>query len=377
MKHFHRLLLTVFSLLLLTQVSGFAQDAEEYKPLVYHDATSTGIGAGKHIVFLAGDHEYRSEETLPAMARILAKHHGFKCTVLFNVNAKGHIEPGNNNMPGMEALDSADLAVVFLRFQNFPEKDMQHFVDYIDRGGPVVGLRTATHAFRIPKGKKFSSYDFKYEGKDFKLGFGRQILGETWAGHYGQNHKMSTRHIVLDDAKDHPVMRGVENPWAQCGGYWTEPMANSVVLTHSQPLTTMEKDADPAKDKKPCPGAWVRTYKSKSGTEGRVFATTSGASEDILDDDFRRMMINACVWAIGLEDKITADTDVSLVGPYNPVTYNFGGYRRGVKPQDMAGWDTPIMNPANKVQPRVKKKRSKNQKKLPLKQKLPLKKQGS
>ena len=170
MKHFHRLLLTVFSLLLLTQVSGFAQDAVEYKPLVYHDATSTGIGAGKHIVFLAGDHEYRSEETLPAMARILAKHHGFKCTVLFNVNAKGHIEPGNNNMPGMEALDSADLAVVFLRFQNFPEKDMQHFADYIDGGWTGRWFANRNARFQNSKREKVLQLRFQIRRQRFQTG---------------------------------------------------------------------------------------------------------------------------------------------------------------------------------------------------------------
>ncbi|HAV65474.1 MAG TPA: hypothetical protein DCY13_24260, partial [Verrucomicrobiales bacterium] len=96
-------------------------------------------GKGRHIVFLAGDHEYRSEETLPALARLLAKHHGFKCTVLFTVDpATGEIVPGNSNMPGIETLDSADLAVVYLRFQAFPPEQMRHFIAYLDRGGPVV-----------------------------------------------------------------------------------------------------------------------------------------------------------------------------------------------------------------------------------------------
>ena len=115
-------------------------------PLVYEG--TEGPGKGKHIVFLAGDHEYRSEESLPELARILAKHHGFKCTVLFNIDPEtGEIVAGNSNMPGLETLKTADLAVVFLRFQNFPKEQMQHFVDYLKRGGPVVGMRTATHAF--------------------------------------------------------------------------------------------------------------------------------------------------------------------------------------------------------------------------------------
>ena len=331
-----------------------AQDEKQYEPLVYHDADSKGIGAGKHIVFLAGDHEYRSEETQPAIARLMARHHGFKCTVLFNVDSEGYIEPGNNNMPGLEVLKTADLAVVFLRFQDFPDEQMQHFVDYLDRGGPVVGLRTSTHAFQIKKNKTFARFDTKYEGKEFEKGFGRQILGETWVSHYGKNHIMSTRHIILDTAKEHPIMRGVTNPWAQSGGYWVDPMPDSVVLTHSQPLESMDKDADPAEGKKPCPGVWTRTYKSKSGTEGRVFTTTSGCSEDILDDDFRRMVVNGCLWAAGMEEKISADAEMSLVGPYHPTTFSNLGYRLDVKPHDMAGWDTPIMNPENPSQPAVK-----------------------
>ena len=91
-----------------------------------------GPGAGKHIVFLAGDHEYRSEESLPALARILARHYGFKCSVFFTTDPKtGFIEPGSSNISGLEALRTADLMVVFLRFQDFPDAEMQHVVDYL------------------------------------------------------------------------------------------------------------------------------------------------------------------------------------------------------------------------------------------------------
>jgi hypothetical protein len=88
-----------------------------------------GPGAGKHIVWLAGDHEYRGEESLPALARIMAKHYGFKCSVFFTTNpATGFIEPGSSNLSGLEALKTADLLVVFLRFQDFPDAEMQHIV---------------------------------------------------------------------------------------------------------------------------------------------------------------------------------------------------------------------------------------------------------
>ncbi|MDP6442738.1 MAG: hypothetical protein QF805_03005, partial [Pirellulaceae bacterium] len=161
------------------------------EPLTYQG--EAGAGAGKHIVFIASDHEYRSEETLPALARILAKHHGFKCTVLFGVDDKGVIRPGHNNVPGLEALESADLMVIFTRFQNWPDDQMTHFENYLRRGGPIVGLRTATHGFKIPNNSKFAKYSNGYGGKEYKDGFGRQVLGEKWAGHYGGNHRSSTR----------------------------------------------------------------------------------------------------------------------------------------------------------------------------------------
>ncbi|HAT19407.1 MAG TPA: hypothetical protein DCS85_04555, partial [Verrucomicrobiales bacterium] len=160
-------------------------------PLVYEG--SRGAGKSKHLVFIASDHEYKSEETLPALARILARHHGFKCTVLFGVNDKGEIVPGHSNVPGLEALKSADLMVVFTRFQNWPDEQMQHFVDYLNRGGPIVGLRTATHGFQIPGNSKWAKYGNGYGGEEYKGGWGRQVLGEKWAGHYGGNHRQSTR----------------------------------------------------------------------------------------------------------------------------------------------------------------------------------------
>ena len=99
---------------------------------------SQGPGQGKHIVLLAGDEEYRSEEGLPMLAKILAMRHGFKCTVLFPINpADGTIDPLTlTNMPGLAALDSADLCVMGLRFRELPDQQMKHFVDYLNAGKP-------------------------------------------------------------------------------------------------------------------------------------------------------------------------------------------------------------------------------------------------
>ena len=332
------------------------------KPLVYEG--TEGPGKGKSIVFLAGDHEYRGEQTCPMLARILAKRYGFKCTVLFSIDKEsGDIVPGSSFMPGTEALKDADLAVFFLRFQNFPADQFQPIADYLDRAGPMVGLRTSTHAFQVPKNSKFARFDHKFNGEGYKGGFGRQVLGETWVSHYGRNHVMSTRLDIVDSKRNHPILRGVKNPWTQSGGYWTDPMPDSEVLAMTQPLSTMEKTSTPAADKKPCPNAWTRMYEGKNGTKGRVFTTTSGASEDILDDDFRRMLVNSCFWAIGMEDKINPDSNVAMVGDYNPSTFQMNSnYYVGVKPLDLAGWDAPIMprDKPLKVRAPRKKKQNKN-----------------
>ncbi len=303
-----------------------------------------GPGTGKHIVLIAGDHEYRSEEILPAMGRILARHLGFECSVFFTLDDEGFIEPGSSNITGLEALETADLLIVGLRFQDFPADEMQHIVNYIDRGGPVLGIRTSTHAFRIEDGR-FARYSWDYAGDDYVNGFGRQILGETWVGHYGTNHEQSSRILPREDQAGHPILRGVHDMHVQSGGYKADPMPGSVVLAVGQVLNGMGPDDPPDPEKTLMPVAWTRTYEAANGEHARVFTTTHGASEDFLNAGFRRMLVNAALWTVGLEDSIRADNDVSLVGPYNPVMFSFDGYRRSVRPADMAGWDTPIMSP--------------------------------
>jgi len=320
-----------------------AADFAVAAPLVFEG--SEGPGKGKHLVFLAGDHEYRSEESLPELARILAKRHGFKCTVLFNIDpSTGEITAGNSNMPGLEALDSADLAVVFLRFQNFPPEQMKHFDDYLNRGGPVVGLRTATHAFKMKAGDPFLKHSYDYKGKDFELGFGHQVLGQTWVGHYGGNHRQSTRITIVDDKKTHPILRGVKDVWVQAGGYVGKPI-DGEILTTAQPLNGMTPDSPPDATKPPMASEWTRTYKSASGKTGRVFTSLYGTSEDILNDGYRRLLVNGCFWALGIEDSIKPDADIAFVGPFKPNTFNGGGYARGIKPEMYAGFESPI--PAN------------------------------
>lgn len=333
-----RIMKRILTILALT----FTTLAANAAPLVYEG--TEGAGKGKHIVFIASDHEYKSEESLPALARILAKHHGFKCTVLFGVDPKtGDISPGTSNIPGTEALKTADLMFIFTRFQDLPAEQMQPIVDYLKRGGPVMGLRTATHGFKIPKESPFAKYDFQYKGDDYTGGFGRQILGETWVGHYGPNHKSSTRLDIVSDKASHVILTGVKNMWAEIGAYNAYPIEGSEVLAMAQPLTGMTPDSPVDETKKPMPGAWVRTYKSESGKEGRVFASTYGASGDLVNEGFRRMLINATFWAVGLEGAIKPNANISFVGPIRPTWMGVNKRSAHIKPEALAGWDSPIL----------------------------------
>src|SRR5208282_1966152 len=180
---------------------GRVQGADPWLILNGYD----GPGKGKQIVLISGDEEYRSEEGLPQLAKILAKHHGFKCTVLFAIDRKdGTINPNETtNIPGLGALKTADLMIILTRFRDLPDEQMKYVVDYLDSGRPVIGLRTATHAFNLKGSKTYARYS--YNSKEWDGGFGRQILGETWIAHHGNHGKQSTRGILVKEEANHPI----------------------------------------------------------------------------------------------------------------------------------------------------------------------------
>ena len=357
-------ILTIAAAIISIFVSALPADAN---PVIYE--ANPDIAKGKHLVLIGDDHEYRSEETIPALARILAKHHGFKCTVLFGIDAEtGTIVPGHSDIPGMEALDSADGVVIFGRFLALPDEQMKHFDDYLQRGGPIVGLRTSTHAFRYPadSDSKYARHDWVYKGDDYKLGFGYQILGQSWVGHYGKNHQQSTRIEIIPEKADNPILKGVSDIWVQAGGYNAEPQDDWNILTMAQPLMSMEQNGEPDPEKPPMASEWTRTYKSGAdGKEGRAFTSLYGASEDLLNDGYRRMIINGVYWSLGLEDQIVADSPIDFVGPYKPNTFGYG-FAAGIKPSAYEGFTSPIPahntiteKPKEKAKPKANKEKAK------------------
>ena len=308
----------------------------------------------KHLVLIASDHEYRAEETIPALARILSVHHGFDCTVLFGTDQNGEIQAGISNIPGLEALKKADGMVIFTRFLALPPEQMKHLDDYFNRAGPVLGLRTSTHGFNYKNDKDpYYKYHFRYTGKDYEGGFGHQVLGQTWVGHYGKNHTQSTRISIIPKQKENPILRGVKNIHVQAGGYNAEAQKDWNILTMAQPLMTMKADGAPDKTKPPMASEWTRHYKGKNGKKGRVFTSLYGASEDLLNPGYRRMIINGVYWTLGLENRIKSNSKIDFVGPYNPSTFKNKGEVKGIKPSMYAKLDSPI--PA---QPKAEKKQA-------------------
>jgi type 1 glutamine amidotransferase len=301
-----------------------------------------GLGNGKHIVLVSGDEEYRSEEALPQLGKILAKHHGFKCTVLFAIDPKtGEINPNvTNNIPGLEQLKSADLMIIATRFRNLPEEQMKHIVDYVDAGKPIVGMRTATHAFNGMKGQ-YAKYNNGSNEKGYEGGFGRQILGERWVSHHGGHNTQSTRGILNKAEAKHPILRGIKDGdiWGPTDVYGASPLPPSTVLVFGQVLVGMKADDAPLAGKKNdpmMPVAWTRSYDSATGKVARVFTTTMGAAEDLTSEGTRRMLVNAAYWALGMDEQIPGLTKVDLVGEFQPRHFSFGGYKKGVRPAQLS-----------------------------------------
>ncbi|MEM9160795.1 MAG: hypothetical protein AAGB46_17230 [Verrucomicrobiota bacterium] len=306
-----------------------------------------GEGLGKKIVLISGDEEYRSEELMPQLGKMLANSHGFECRVLFaqNPEVPGQINPNYlENIPGLEALEEADLMIIATRFRNLPDEQMKMIEDYLLSGRPVVGYRTATHAFKIPEDRAFAHWSFNYKGEktDWEGGFGRLVLGTTWIAHHGWHKKESTRGIVV---KGSPLGNGIGEGeiWSTTDVYGTPyPLpGDSQAIALGQVLDGMEPDDEPIgagpyekaprygqnnpkfhKNAPMMPIAWTKSYQIPGGEKGRVFVSTLGASLDLKESGVRTLFGNGIFWALGLEIP-AGGAQMEIVGDFNPTMFSF------------------------------------------------------
>jgi type 1 glutamine amidotransferase len=253
----------------------------------------------------------------------------------------GTIDPVNQkNLPGLENLQSADLMIIATRFRELPDDQMKYVDEYVNAGKPIIGLRTATHAFKYEAGNdsRYKKYDFR--SKEWPGGFGQQVLGDTWINHHGHHKFESTRGVVNESEKDNPILRGVKDVWGPTDVYGIKNLPDSAtILLNGQVLEGMEPGDKPLagpKNDPMMPLAWTKTFTGSSGKPARIFCTTMGASVDLACADLRRLLVNAAYWAVGLEDKIPEKANVDIVGTYEPTFYGFGQFKPGLKPADYA-----------------------------------------
>ncbi|MDQ6631395.1 MAG: ThuA domain-containing protein [Verrucomicrobiota bacterium] len=239
------------------------------------------------LVFITGDHEYSSERTMPLLAKELEKNYGMQTTVLYAAKSDGQRdEQFEENIPGLEALEKADLAIFFLRWRLLPEKQVEQIKKYLDSGKPVVGFRTTSHSFHYPKGSPLERWN----------AFGEFTFGTPpgWgaAGHTHYGHHSSTDVSVIPAAANHPILHGVDENFHVRS--WLYHVLPKYPPPDATPLL-MGKAVSPDKPAIENPVAW--TYHTEKG--GRAFYTSLGHPEDFQVAAFQRLVLNAIHWALG------------------------------------------------------------------------------
>ena len=297
-----------------------------------------GPGKGKKIALIAGDDEYRSEEGLPMLAKILSQRLGFDCTVSFSASADGVSKPADHSLlSNSGAVERADAIIMLLRFRSWNPEAMQKFETAYLRGVPIIALRTSTHAFDFgDKNHPYHKWTWNGNVEGWKGGFGKQVLGETWVAHHGDHAKEGCRGIIEDANKDHAILRGVTDVFADSDVYTANPSADYTVLMRGQVTDSLKPDSKPVAGKKNDPMqpiVWVRERKNESGNINRIVTTTMGAATDLQSEGLRRLIVNSVFW--GLKMDVPAKADVTYVDPYNPSFYGFKTERKNFKVEEM------------------------------------------
>ncbi len=228
-----------------------------------------------HAVFLVHEDEYKTSWTLTRFAeQELAGPLGWKCTYLW-----GH-EP--HSLPGLEALGDADLMVVSVRRQILPSDQLDWVKAYAATNKPIVGIRTASHAFAS------RTAELPLGGVEWKE-FDAEIFGGNYTNHVDNKSPEAPRTYIwkLPEMADHPILNGVRD-----GKFVTTSWLYNVrpLAATTTPLM-MGRVEGPSEDE---PVAWTNIRASG----GRVFYTSLGHMDDFSDKNFQRLLLNGIVWAM-------------------------------------------------------------------------------
>lgn len=284
-----------------------------------------------HIVFVTGDEEYRSEESMPMLGRILQRELGAKISICYALDKDGFIDPNRkDNIEGLEALADADLMVLFTRFRALPDEQLQHILDYVESGKPIVGFRTATHAFM---------YENDLEKAHLNDQWPTKVFGQKWITHHGhfEDGKSPLTEVTLyAGQKAHPILNGVGPFKAYSWLYHVEGNGDQLagdcqMLLGGRSLRSnyAESEEYPLNN----PVAWYKTYTGTSGTAARVFFTTLGHPYDFKEPSMRKLATNGMLWAMGREAQIPEGGLNVEISDYDPNNSGFGDkYKKGMKP---------------------------------------------
>lgn len=305
-----------------------------------------GPGKGKRVVFIAADQEYRSEQGMPMLAKVLSTHHGFQTTVLFSVNENGQVDPTmpvypekgqplkEHSIPGLERLENADLVIFFSRLLTLPMEQREKIVKYVDSGRPMISLRTGNHGFH-------AALPYKINGKQVR--WGEDIFGGAFMGHHGRWMADSTRGMIVPEQKEHPILKGVSGIWGDSDVYRTYKEGGSLpegctALVWGQPLMGRKETDEPNTKLEPLPVAWFKHWETSEGKKARVFQSTMGSATDLKNAGLRRLIVNASYWCMGLEGEISAERSVEPVGMYAPLESGFNYKKIGVEPKPVGAY---------------------------------------
>lgn len=252
------------------------------------------------VVFVVGDHEYSSEITMPLIAEELEKSYNMRIRVL-----KAYPDQdAEENIPGLEALKEADLAVFFLRWRRLPADQVRHIENYLKSGRPVLGFRTSTHAFNYQEGHELEKWN-AFGQFAFNAHPGWEKAGHT---HYG--HESTTRVSVIPQAAGHPVLKGVDRQFSAKSWLYTVlpdfPLKGSTWLLMGKSINPDDPDAIDH------PVAWT----GMNAYGGKFFMTTLGHPEDFREQAMQRLVINAIHWTLSRPVPEELKSEIAIEVPY-------------------------------------------------------------